>query len=158
MAFMGLFMAKMMPQMSEMAAQFSPDPAAKEEATKKLKGMNDAIAAVMKKHGVDAAKLEAPEVMGMMGGGEPDPAKVRDFMSKSFPDLKPGPFMSDVFGVIKDFGDEKQADMMTSGLKGKLENLKTDGDRATGTIDGDPIVFVREGGRWFISLTESMKK
>jgi hypothetical protein len=95
--------------------------------------------------------------MGLMGQGEPDPAAVRTFMQENFPDLEPGPFMNDLFAVVREFGDPEQADMMSKGFTGKLENLKIDGDRATGTVDGDAVVFVREDGRWYLSLTESMK-
>jgi hypothetical protein len=34
--------------------------------------------------------------------------------------------------------------------KGELENLKIEGDKATGTVGGDPINFARIDGRWYV--------
>ena len=34
---------------------------------------------------------------------------------------------------------------------GKLEGLKIEGDRATASLDGEPITFVKIEGRWFIA-------
>ena len=34
---------------------------------------------------------------------------------------------------------------------GKLEGLKIEGDRATATLDGEPITFLKIEGRWFIA-------
>jgi hypothetical protein len=34
---------------------------------------------------------------------------------------------------------------------GSPADLKVEGDRATATIDGQPLQFLREGGRWYLS-------
>lgn len=38
--------------------------------------------------------------------------------------------------------------------KGDLADLKTEGDGATGTIDGKPVQFVKVDGRWFVKMPE----
>ena len=34
--------------------------------------------------------------------------------------------------------------------EGGLENLKIEGDKASGTVGGDPFAFVKIDGRWYV--------
>jgi hypothetical protein len=158
MAFMGLFMAKMAPAMGEMAVQFAPDEAAKAEARGKLDALKGALDKVMSTHGVDLTKADDATMQGMMGQGEPDAEKVRAFFQENFASLDSGAFLTDVFATIAEHGSSRQAMSLSKGFQGELKDLRIDGDRATATADDDDIVFVREAGRWFISLSEMMKK
>lgn len=66
---------------------------------------------------------------------------------------------ADHVGVIRDFGNllqsfgEEQGRGKGEGKKieGALENLEVDGDKASGTLAGEPIEFVKIDGRWFIA-------
>lgn len=66
---------------------------------------------------------------------------------------------ADHVGVIRDFGGllqsfgEEQGRGKGEGKKieGELENLKVEGDNASGTLAGEPIRFVKIDGRWFIA-------
>jgi hypothetical protein len=57
-------------------------------------------------------------------------------------------FVRDLFGFL---ADNKVGGMKQGGnLDAPLTDLKVEGDRATATWGGEPVLMVREDGRWYI--------
>jgi hypothetical protein len=60
--------------------------------------------------------------------------------------------IADFGNLLTSFGEEQQGEKPPSKqIEGQLEGLKVDGDKAEGTLAGDPIKFVKIDGRWYIA-------
>ncbi len=126
---MGEAMGESTPEAKEQAAK------AKAEAEAKFGPWKKRYDETAKKHGLPT--LDQNEMEG-------DPAQLFDKV--------------DTLAVIRDFGamlKDFTKDQGKSGggkkVEGQLENLKVEGDMASGTLEGDPIKFVKIEGRWYIS-------
>lgn len=114
-----------------------------DDATKKLEE-------VMKKHNLD--DLDEKEMEKYKG----DQKAAMDFVASKVKDK--AQFFADVMGIAakaKNAGDNSFA------MKGELKDVKTDGDKATGTVTlkggkEEPINFVKVDGRWLIKLDMEM--
>ena len=65
-------------------------------------------------------------------------------------------FVGDLMTAMESMGDGKEK--VAPEIEGELEDVEIDGDTATGTIvmkgKNEPIKFVKENGRWKISMDE----
>ena len=106
--------------------------------------LRDGYNALMAKHGLPAMPAE----------GEPEPEISEEQMGKAIEKLDAGVFAADVLGFMKTMpGSEEKPAQEASPVKvgaGVLTELAIDGETATGQLDGEPIRFVRENGRWFV--------
>ncbi len=116
---------------------------------------------------VEKAKLEAGKMresynklVGEYGlpeipaEGEPEPeGPAQEELQARFAAMDQGAFLGDVLAFLKTLpGDNGPGPGEASPIKigaGVLEGLAIDGERATGTIDGEPATFVRIDGRWY---------
>ncbi|HEX5758280.1 MAG TPA: hypothetical protein VF121_03720 [Thermoanaerobaculia bacterium] len=108
------------------------------------------LEAVLTKHGITELMENTPDP----APGD-DPAKNAE---KLFADVDQVALISDIMGLMKEsFKDsEKPADSPMGKIpKGELKDLKVTGDTATGTIDGEPVHFVKVDGRWFLKMAEA---
>ena len=152
---MGILMvSKMAPMMMGGLAGGLGGDEAKAEIATKMKPVEDAMAAALAKHHMDKIDMEAAGT-SLMGGTPEDAAK---WMKEQAPGLDHGAFVADVMGAMSKLGDDAagQATKKFKSLGGELENLKIDGDKATGTIGGEPAEFVKVAGRWYLSIKNQM--
>ena len=91
------------------------------------------------------------------------PDKVRAFIAKRYEDVDLDAFINDLEAVMDKFGNKKQKE-----AKGKektmveMSNLQKDGDKATADVkyangNKGKIDFLRENGRWYLSMRKKMK-
>jgi hypothetical protein len=103
------------------------------------------------------AKWKLPE---LPAEGEPEPAGPSpEEMKQKFESMDQGAFMTDVMAFVESIPgtEEEKSDEEQGPVKigaGELTGLSIDGDRATGTLDGDPVEFVRIDGRWYFESLE----
>jgi hypothetical protein len=148
----------MMKMLGGMAAGFGalagegPEAA---EAKAKMDEMNKQIAKiddVLKKHNVTEESMKDLNPMSM---GD-DPAKAKDALLKIGSGIKDKPaFIGEIMTVLEAMNEGEGES--PNPIAGKLENLKTDGDSATGEVvkdDGskEPIAFKKMDGGWLIDL------
>jgi len=123
---------------------------AKAKMAEQMKPFNEAMAATLSKHGLGDVDLDK---MGAdLRKGTPEAAAA--WIQEKAPDLDHAAFVADVLTAVSKLGD-KAASASKQGferLKGKLEDMKIDGDHATGTLGGKPGEFVRVAGRWYFSV------
>jgi len=118
---------------------------AEDEAAKmktELAKLSDNYNTIMKKHGLPVMPKE----------GEPEPAEPsKEELDKLFANLDHGAFITDVMALMESMPGEKSESDSPFAVKGdKLENLKIEGDKATGTVGGEAMNFVQIDGRWFL--------
>jgi len=84
--------------------------------------------------------------------GEPEkPEPTQEEIEKLFASIDQGAFVNDALAVMKAMPGEHQDESGPVKIpEGGLENLKIEGDQATGTVGGDPFTFVRIDGRWYV--------
>jgi|JI10StandDraft_1071094.scaffolds.fasta_scaffold634841_1 hypothetical protein len=84
--------------------------------------------------------------------GEPEkPEPTQEEIEKLFANIDQGAFLNDALAVMKAMpGEHKDESGPVKVPEGGLENLKIEGDRATGTVGSDPFTFVRIDGRWYV--------
>ena len=113
---------------------------AKAQAAKLHDGYNE----VMKKYGLPQLPKE----------GEPEPAELsKEEMDKLFNSLDHSAFVTDVVALMDKMPGEKQETESPIAVKdGVLENLKIEGDKATGTVGGEPLKFAKIDGRWYLEV------
>lgn len=111
---------------------------AKEEVGK----LKTAYNALVTKYGLPAMPKE----------GEPEkPEPTQEEIEKLFANLDQGAFLNDALAVMKAMpGEHKDESGPVQIPEGGLENLKIEGDRATGTVGADPFTFVKIDGRWYV--------
>lgn len=141
------FMVAMSSSMGEMAAQMgeavggeteegkAKAAKAKAEAEAKFGAMKKRYDEVAKKHGMPT--LDAAEEQG-------DPASL--FAKADLVAL-----IGDYGALLKSLADENGAKKATRDIPETIENLKIEGDQATGKLGGGDISFVKIDGRWFIA-------
>jgi hypothetical protein len=118
------------------------------EARAQAAKLQDGYNAVMAKHGLPAMPKE----------GEPEPEISEQDLAAKFERIDTSAFATDVLGFMKSMpGAEEQPASESTPVKlgsGVIADLAIDGDTARGTIDGEPVRFVRENGRWFFDAEE----
>jgi hypothetical protein len=81
-------------------------------------------------------------------------AAFRDAIRKAAPNLDAKAFMADVMEAMSKLEGTKGFSSPTDALQGELKNVVVEGDRATGTLqgeDGKDLHFVRVDGRWYLT-------
>lgn len=146
-----VMVAQRMPaMMSGIGGRLGSD-AAKAEFAKEMKAIEDAVAAAMKNHGMDAVNMQAAGPV-LMGKDYPAAAKL---LKERVPDLNHGAFIADVMGALGE-RSAAAAKQRFKRLGGELTDLKVDGDWATGIVGGNPAEFVKVDGRWYVSAKNTM--
>lgn len=113
---------------------------AKAEADVKFGALKKSYNDVAAKHGLPS--LDAEEMPG-------DPEAI--FAKADLIAL-----IGDFGGLIKSLGEDG-GEKEKKNIEGQLEDLKIEGEKAEGTLGGDPIQFVKLDGRWFISELPAAK-
>ncbi len=115
---------------------------AKAKAQKEIAGLQTAYDALMKKYGLPA----------MPKAGEPEkPEPTKEEIEKLFANIDLGAFLNDTMAVMKAMpGEHKSESGPVKIPPGGLENLKIEGDKASGTVGGDAFTFVKVDGRWYV--------
>lgn len=120
------------------------DKAAAEEerkaAMEEIAGMESRFEAVLEKHGLQDA-------MEQDLGADADPQEV-------FRGVDQVALIRDLTTILDELPGEEEsgpAGPMEAPV-GDLEDLKVDGDTATGMLDGEKVEFVKVDGRWYVSL------
>ena len=119
-----------------------------EEQTAKMKEelgkMSESYNSIMARHGLPTLPKE----------GEPEPAEPsKEALDKTFASIDHGAFITDVMGLLESMPGEKSGSAEEGPFElpqGALENLKIEGDKASGSIGGDPVTFVKIDGRWYL--------
>lgn len=137
--------------MAEGMAGLGGEPSAEDKqkaADQKAKAMQE-IAGLQKAYDALVAKYGLP---AMPKEGEPEkPAPSKEEMEKLFANLDQGAFLNDALAVMKAMpGEHKSESGPVQIPEGGLENLKIEGDKATGTVGGDAFTFARIDGRWYV--------
>ena len=136
-ASMGEMVSGLGEEMGEQSEEAKAEAAkAKAEAQAKFGAWAKRYDEIAKKHGLpalsDTEKLE----------GSPDTLFAKaDLVA----------LIADFGGLLQGFGEEQGGKREKKPIEGQLEGLKIDGDRAAGTLAGDPIQFVKIEGRWYIA-------
>jgi hypothetical protein len=114
----------------------------KAKAQEGIAGMKAAYNTLITKYGLPAMPKE----------GEPEkPEPTQEEIEKLFANIDQGAFLNDALAVMKAMpGEEAKDSGPVKVPEGGLENLKIDGDKASGTVGGDPFTFVRIDGRWYV--------
>jgi hypothetical protein len=115
----------------------------KAKAKADIAGLKTAYNNLVTKYGLPAMPKEGePE--------KPEPTQVE--IEKLFANIDQGAFLNDALAVMKAMPGEDKADK--SGPvqipEGGLQNLKIEGDKATGTVGPDAFTFVKIDGRWYV--------
>ena len=133
--------------MAGMAGEMSAEDkqkaeAQKAETTKAIAGMKTAYNDLVKKYGLPEMPKE----------GEPEkPEPSQEEIGKLFANMDQGAFLNDALAVMKAMPGEESKDSGPVKIpEGGLENLKIDGDKATGTVGDEAFTFARIDGRWYI--------
>jgi hypothetical protein len=146
---MGLEMGGAMAEgMAGMAGEPSAEDKKKAEeqkakAKQEIEGLKTAYNNMVTKYGLPAMPKE----------GEPEkPEPTQQEIEKLFANIDHGAFLTDAMAVMKAMpGENKDGDSDPVKIpEGGLENLKIEGDKATGTVGGDPFTFVKIDGRWYV--------
>ncbi len=144
---MGGAMMEGMAGMADGAAEVTAEAKQKADAeAEKMKGelakLADSYNTVMKKYGLPQLPKE----------GEPEPAEPsKEEMDKVFANIDHGAFITDVMALLDSMPGEKQDPESPFPMKdGALENLKIEGDSATGTVGGETLRFAKVDGRWYL--------
>jgi len=137
--------------MAEGMAEMGGEPSnsdKQEVAEQKAKAMQE-IAGLQKAYDALVAKYGLP---AMPKEGEPEkPAPSKEEMEKLFANLDQGAFLNDALAVMKAMPGEHTSESGPVQIpEGGLENLKIEGDQATGTVGGDAFTFARIDGRWYV--------
>ena len=114
----------------------------KAKAKEGIAGMKTAYNNLITKYGLPAMPKE----------GEPEkPEPTQAEMEKLFATIDHGAFLNDAMAVMKAMPGEESKDAGPVKIpEGGLENLKIDGDKATGTVGTDAFSFVKIDGRWYV--------
>lgn len=111
---------------------------AKEEVGK----LKTAYNALVTKYGLPAMPKE---------GEAEKPQPTQEEIEKLFAGIDQGAFLNDALAVMKAMpGEHKDESGPVKIPEGGLENLKIEGDKATGTVGPDPFSFVKIDGRWYV--------
>ena len=123
-----------------------------EAAAKRAKAKAEAEAklAPFKKRYDDLAKKYGLPTLAQKEGGA-DPAAI-------FAKADQVALVRDYYGLLQDLGTSSGRTSPKKKIEGELENLQIDGDKATGSLTGDTIDFVKIVGRWFITKLPKVKK
>jgi hypothetical protein len=115
---------------------------AKAKAMKEIEGLQKSYDALVAKYGLPAMPKE----------GEPEkPQPTQEEVEALFAKIDTGAFLNDALAVMKAVPGEHGSDSGPVQIpEGGLENLKIDGDKATGTVGGEAFSFVKLDGRWYI--------
>ncbi len=147
---MGGAMAEGMGGMAE-AMGGKVDPAEKEKAAQQMAKAKEEMGKVKERYNALMTKYGLP-VMPKDGEAEPDLPKEK--AEELFQKIDAGAFLTDVMAFMKSMpGDEKEKAAEESPVKipsGPLTDLKIDGDKATGSVEGEAMNFVRIDGRWYV--------
>ncbi len=115
----------------------------KAKAKQEIAGLKTAYNNLVTKYGLPAMPKE----------GEPEkPEPTQAEIEKLFANIDQGAFLNDALAVMKAMpgGDEADKSGPVQIPEGGLQNLKIEGDKATGTVGPDPFTFVRIDGRWYV--------
>jgi len=83
-------------------------------------------------------------------GGAEKPAPTQEEIEKLFANIDQGAFLNDALAVMKAMPGEEAKDSGPVKIpEGGLQNLKIEGDKASGTVGGEPFTFVKIDGRWY---------
>ena len=111
---------------------------AKEEVAK----LKTAYSNLVTKYGLPAMPKEGE-------AEKPQPSQAE--IEKLFAGIDQGAFLNDALAVMKAMpGDHKDEGGPVKIPEGGLENLKIEGDKATGTVGADAFTFVKIDGRWYV--------
>lgn len=113
--------------------------------------LRDRYNALMAKHGMPTMPVGDEEQ------AEPSDAE----LEAAFAKLEHGTFLADAAAFIESLPDAEDGAEEDGGApspvkigEGVLAGLAIDGDRATASLDGEPVEFVRIDGRWYFELPE----
>lgn len=114
----------------------------KAKAKQEIAGLKTAYNALVTKYGLPALPKEGE-------AEQPEPSK--EEVEKLFASIDHGAFLNDALAVMKAMpGDHKDEAGPVKVPEGGLENLKIEGDHATGTVGPDNFSFVKIDGRWYV--------
>jgi len=114
----------------------------KAKAQEGIAGMKAAYNTLITKYGLPAMPKEGE-------AEKPEPTK--EEIEKLFANIDQGAFLNDALAVMKAMpGEEAKDSGPVKVPEGGLENLKIEGDKASGTVGGDPFTFVKIDGRWYV--------
>lgn len=113
-----------------------------EKTKQELAKLTDNYNTTMKKYGLPQLPKE----------GEPEPAEPsKEDMDKMFANLDHGAFVTDVMALLESIpGESKPSEGPFAVQEGALENLKIEGDKASGTVGGETMNFTKIDGRWYL--------
>ena len=114
----------------------------KAKAKADIAGLKTAYNNLVTKYGLPAMPKE----------GEPEkPEPTQADIEKLFASIDQGAFLNDALAVMKAMpGEHKDESGPVKIPEGGLENLKIEGDKATGTVGPDAFSFVKIDGRWYV--------
>ena len=135
--------------MAGMAGAGEPSADDKQKAAEVKAKAKQEIAGLQAKYDALVAKYGLP---AMPKEGEPEkPQPTQEEVEKIFANLDQGAFLNDALAVMKAMPGEDKSDASPVKVpEGGLENLKIEGDTATGTVGGDAFTFARIDGRWYV--------
>ena len=114
----------------------------KAKAQADIAGMKTAYSTLVTKYGLPAMPKE---------GEAEKPEPTQEEIEKLFANIDQGAFLNDALAVMKAMpGEEAKDSGPVKVPEGGLENLKIEGDKASGTVGGDPFTFVKIDGRWYV--------
>ncbi|MEO8277332.1 MAG: hypothetical protein ABI639_14050 [Thermoanaerobaculia bacterium] len=137
--------------MAEGMAGMAGEPSAADKqkaADAKAKAM-EGVAGLQKAYDAMVAKYGLP-VMPKEGEAE-KPQPTKEQLDALFAKIDTAAFLRDAEAVMKAMpGDQKSDEKPVKIPEGGLENLKIEGDKATGTVGGDAFTFAKIDGRWYV--------
>ncbi len=146
---MGGAMAEGMGGMAEGMTGEKMDPAEKQKMDEQLAKAKQEMGKVRESYNTMVAKYGLPT---MPKEGEPEPAELsQEEVQKKFESMDVGAFLADVMAFMKAMpGQEAKKESPVKIPTGALTDLKIEGDKATGSLDGEAMTFVKIDGRWYV--------
>ncbi len=146
---MGGAMAEGMGGMAEGMTGEKMDPAEKKKMDEQLAKAKQEMGKVRENYNTLVAKYGLPT---MPKDGEPEPPELsQEEVQKKFESMDVGAFLTDVMAFMKSMpGDEAKSESPVKIPTGALTDLKIEGDKATGSLDGEALTFVKIDGRWYV--------
>jgi hypothetical protein len=147
---MGAGMAEAMGGEDASAEDKARQQAELEKARGEAAALRDRYNALVGKHGLPTMPAEGEEQ------AEPSDAE----LEAAFAKLEHGSFLADAAVFLESLPDSEEGEEeggAPSPVKigeGVLAGLAIDGDRATASLDGEPVEFVRIDDRWYFELPE----
>jgi len=138
--------------MAEAFAEEEETAEAKAERERKLAEAEAVGADLQKRLETVFAKHGLDEAMG--DGAGLDEEAGPEAMVEALEGVDQPALIGELLDIMSSLGDGGEGDVGSMPI-GDLENLEIDGDRATGTVNGEPAEFVKIEGRWYFAPPEA---